>query len=93
MPRLPEQQPESFHLHPTLKAIIKAIGLAAAAILLQACDGKIPDEATLQGSKGSKVSDIERVRHGCAGGVEKTGGLIECRDVAGFTTLVTSSGD
>jgi len=46
MPNSPERQQED--IHSTLKAIIKAIGLAAAAMIFQGCDGKNPNEAMLQ---------------------------------------------
>lgn len=87
MPHSPERQ-EGFHLSPALKRIIEAVVLAVATMTIQSCDGKNRDEATLQGSGNPKVSD--KIRQGCASGVEIRSGLIECLDAMG---VVTSSGD
>lgn len=85
MPNSPEHQPESFHLHSTLRAITKAIGLAAAAMLLQSCDGKNPNEVMLQmlGSRAnaSTVSpetatpEAEEIRKQCASAAAEEAGI------------------
>lgn len=85
MPNSPEHQQESFHLHPTLKAIIKAIGLAVAALLLQSCDGKTPNEAMLQmlgpRANASTVSpetampETEEIRKQCASAAAEEAGI------------------
>jgi len=87
MSHSPEHQPESLNLHPTLKAIIEAIGLAAAAMILQGCDGKNPNEAMLravgwQEANASTVSSemtspdtAEEIRRQCASAAAEEAGI------------------
>lgn len=107
MPHSPEQQPEGLTLHPTLAKIIKIVGLAVAAMLLQSCDEKNPNEAILRASQSGY---LERVRQDCRNQAMKTanegGGALDLSMPARFNDaeileqqcleekgIVTSEGD
>lgn len=62
MPNSPERQEEKLTRHPTLAKIIKIVGLAVAAMLLQSCDEENPNEAVLRASQSGY---LERVRQDC----------------------------